>query len=88
MFDKGDYEGALTALNLVPILRHTDLIYRAATLVGLGEHHEANAVVARLQQEYPDILLANLGNLMPYRCYKQDQDIVRLRDHVARAGLA
>lgn len=87
LFDKGDYEGAWTALNLVPVLRHTDLVYRAATLVGLGELHEAKAVVARLHEENPDITLANLANLMPYRCYKRDQDVERLRDHVARAGL-
>ena len=87
LFDKGDYERAWTALNLVPVLRHADLIYRAACLAALGETHEAKAVVARLRQEHPDISLANLKNLMPYRCYRQDLDIERLCDHVARAGL-
>ena len=88
LFDRGDYGAAWTALNLGPFYRHTELVYRAACLAGLGDLHEAKAVVARLHREYPDTTLANLGNLIPYRCYKQDQDVARLRDHLGRAGLA
>lgn len=87
LFDRGDYEGAWTALNLVPAIRHSDLTYRAACLVGLGRIAEAEVQVATLRRDHNDIQLAELSAWMPYRCYKQDHDFQRLRDYLVQAGL-
>jgi DNA-binding winged helix-turn-helix (wHTH) protein/tetratricopeptide (TPR) repeat protein len=87
LYDRGDYEGAWTALNLVPAIRHIDPIYRAACLVGLGRMPEAEDQVATLRRDHSDIRLADLSAWMPYRCYKHDHDFQRLRDHLAQAGL-
>ncbi|MGE0698802.1 MAG: hypothetical protein AB7O57_06885, partial [Hyphomicrobiaceae bacterium] len=88
LFDRGDYKGAWTALSLVPVVRHVDLVYRVACLVGLGQLQDAKAQVERLRAEHNEIAPSDLQGWMPYSCYRQDQDFVRLRDHLARAGFA
>lgn len=87
LLHRGDYAGAWTALSLVPVLRHVDLIYRTASLVGLGEIGEARLYAARLRREHPEIRLPELGDWTPYQSYKQHLDFDRLRDFLASAGL-
>lgn len=86
LFNRGEYAGALNALKLVPVVRHTDLIYRTACLVGLGELGEARTYVARLRQEHPEIISPELQNWVPYCSYRHEQDAERLRDFLKQAG--
>jgi DNA-binding winged helix-turn-helix (wHTH) protein/tetratricopeptide (TPR) repeat protein len=87
LFNHGDYEGAWQALKQVPIVRHSDLVYRTACLAGLGEIGEAGMYATRLRDEHREITLPQLHQWLPYGAYKYEQDSQRLSDLLGQAGL-
>ena len=88
-FANGDNRAAVEAFSLLKQKqgRETELVYKAAALVVMGQSKEARAEVDALKEINTEFTLASLGQWRPFRLYKDGSDLEKLKGLLTTAGL-
>jgi TolB-like protein len=87
LFGLGAYREALTALQRCQEGRDLDHVYQAACMVALDDEVSARMSVKQLHRTRPEVDLQWVRRAIPYRCYKNPADLLRLTGLLETARL-